>query len=170
MLKYSNEHRKDPSIKSNAVKCGITLFTIFVVAIILNNYYKEIGYGLGVFFSAFAYGIETAFVSTVQFLKPVLNSVGYYIMLIAVFLSLWATCVFFKIKDDCLESSSQWLKNVCIVHTLSFLYLGMYAMHTKNMNDPNAYIYNILPCFIPFILLLVIVEHSRRKEENTAVN
>jgi hypothetical protein len=170
MLNYSNNHRKDPAIRSNALKCGLTLFTVFVLAIILNKYYKEIGYGLGVFFSALAYGLETAFVSTVEFLKPVLNSVGYYIMLIAVFLSLWAPCVFFKVKDDCLESSRQWLKNVCIVHTVSFLYLGMYYMHTKNMNDEYAHVYNIIPCFIPFVLLLVIVEHSRRKEENTAVN
>lgn len=129
MLNYSNTHRKDPKTKSNAFWCAVTLSSIFIVGFLLINYYEAVFSGIVYVLSGIWHGISISFVATANFLKPVFESVGGYILSALSFLLLWSICVYTKTEKTCIQSVKDWRNISFSIMTILLLYLALYMVY-----------------------------------------
>lgn len=162
MLNYSNTHRKDPNIKSNALKCAITLAIIFLIGFVFYNYNEPI-----------LNGLEASFTATCEFLKPMFKIIGYYILWCFGFASLWSICVFCKIKPDCLESNTQWQKICHVISVSLVIYTMLYC--TSLEKGPENSLHGITAmCFLMFGFLsnvfIAIAAAARRDDEKNKLS
>lgn len=167
MLNYSNTHRKDPKVKSNAFKCAITLALVFFTCFILFTYDKAILAGLDVFFTGAGHLIANAFMGTVSFLKPMFDSIGIYLLWACVFIWLWSLCVFTKVKADCLESNKQWQKIGHLTSVILIVYCIFYSVSLgeKIGNSDGAFAATFIFLGIFSNVYLILISISRKEED-----